>query len=779
MYSPTARSRRVRTGVDVIAARRTRARFLHPIAITLVLAVLATTTVLVPLAGTARAQGVNLIDVAVQGQTITDVQLIKNVAGLVPGSFITQENIQQAIHQVYGLDIFKNVRILGEEVEGGVRLTIEVEELPRLDKLVFEGNKKLKEKDFGLDLKRGLTIGPNRLKEAEQVIRRAYQKKGFFLVDVEAELKPTAIVGETDVVFRIEENNPVKIEAVEFVGNDRVEAGKLRKKMSNKPRGFFTSLFGGRKFDRAKYADDKIAITDHYREKGFLDAMIVSDTIILNEEKTRVTLRLEVTEGPRYYFGTTEFDGDSVLPEERLHSLLRYSEGDVFDQREFDESIGQMYEAYMEEGYLYSRIVEDTRTTDTTVDITMEISEGVPAHVHRIDITGNAKTKDKVIRRELAIFPGQIFRRSALQRSLRNVMLLNYFGNVVPDFRQLPDGRVNLDFKVEEKPTGQIQVGGGYSEQDKLVGTINLGVPNLFGNGQSANLLLEFGSRRHSYSLGFTEPWFMDTPTTVGFDIQKLDRVWDDPYVSGTEDFHQRTNGITLRLGRRLRWPDDYFTVYWNYRWEDQEFTEFSDEFDEAGRQALIASANGIISSTAFTVLRDSRNLPEFATAGSRASYRAEFGGGLLGGEWTFTKHTFNYAFFKKLWKVFTLAPQWTLGTIEGGTGPTSIPYSELFYAGGIRSDGMIRGYDDRSIVAFADTSLEAPPRWYVPSGEPIDTLRGQAMMVMNAQITFPIVPQQIHGLLFFDAGNVWLNATEMRPFTDVFTSYGFGFRLS
>lgn len=746
------------------------------------------TVVLFLMAGyeTSCAQSVDLVELAVDGAVVTDVQLIKNVSGLQSGQAVEREDIQNAVHRVFGLHLFKDVKILAEEVTDGVNLTIRVVELPRLNLMIFKGNKKLKEDDFALGWRRSQTIGPHQLKVAETTIRRAYQAKGFFLVKVQSELIPTAVTGEQDVVFTIEENSPVKVEAVEFVGNERLSDGELRKQMSNKPRGFLKSIFGGGKFDRQKYSEDLKAVIDRYREKGYLDAMVTNDTIILNETKTDVTLRLTINEGPRYYFGTSEITGMSVLSEKRLRRALKYKEGDVFDQSRYEETVGRMYESYMEEGYLYARIIDDTRTQDSTVNVSYEISEGVPAHVHRINITGNGKTKDKVIRRELTIFPGDIFRRSALQRSMRNVMLLNYFANVVPEFRQLPDGRVDLDFKVEEKPTGQIQVGGGYSEQDRLVGTINLGVPNLFGNGQSADLLLEFGSRRQSFRLGFTEPWFMDTPTTVGFDIQKLSRIWDDPFVAGNNDFTQNTIGATLRLGRRLRWPDDYFSVFWNYRWEDQEYTDFSTAFGTSTRDALTASANGIISSTSITVLRDSRNLPQFATAGSRTSYRLEVGTKLLNGDWNFTKHNLTFGFFQNLWKGFTLAPRWTVAIVQSGPSLTSVPYSELFFAGGIRSDGMIRGYNDRSIVAFVDTSQSATAPETIPgeqisdlSRQSIDTVRGQALLVLNAQITFPVVEQQIHGLFFFDAGNVWLDAAHMAPLTDMWTAYGFGFRIA
>lgn len=727
------------------------------------------------------AQNVTLADVVVEGAVTADPKLILSVSGLLKGKSIAREDLQQAVHQIFGLGLFEDVRIEGEDQAGQLKAIIKVKELPTLGTVTFRGNKKIKEKDLTLPLKPAQKVSASLMRDSEVIIKKAYHEKGYFLASVTSTQEPGVAQGEVNVVFTIDENNPVKVSAVEFTGNEKLYSDELQKKMSNKPRGFLRSIFGGGHFNREKYADDLTSITQQYRNKGYLDAVILSDTIILNEDKTHVTIQITVNEGHRYYFGSTAFEGMAVLSEDRLRRALKFNPGDVYNQDKFEDSEQQIYNAYLEEGYLYVRMLADTKTQDSIVNITYEISEGVPAHVNRIDIVGNSKTKDKVIRRELALYPGQVFRRSLLERSLRNVMLLNYFSNAVPEFNQLPDGRVDLTVRVEEKPTGQIQVGGGYSEQDKFVGTVDLGIPNLFGNGQNANFLVEYGKRRQSYRVGFTEPWLFDTPTSVGFDVSRLERTYDDPFISGTEDFTQKSTGLSTRLGRRLKWPDDYFSVYWSYRLENFEYTDFSDP----SLARTYQFSDGLISSTSMTVSRDSRDLPEFATSGSRGSYRAEFGGGLLGGDWSYTKHNFTYSVYKKVWKGLTFSPTWNLGAIQAGAGRGSVPYSELFYAGGIRSDGMIRGYSDRSIVAFEDTNTVAirpgtAPGDFIrdPDYHPVDTVRGQALYVLNAQLVFPVVARQIHGLFFFDAGNVWLDATRIDPF-DVWTSYGFGFRLA
>ncbi len=745
------------------------------------------------------AQDQVISEVTVEGNRVTDAQLIIGNSGFVPGQKVNSENIQQAIHQVYGLKLFDDVKILGEQEPGGIHLIIKVVEAPRLDKLVFKGNEDIKEEDFKLGLKRGQTITPERLKDAESAIRKAYREKGFFLVNVKPQLQPTTVVGEADAVFEIEENKPVTVEAIIFDSARQLSHSTLQKKMQNKPRSFLKSIFGGGKFNREKYAEDKTAIIDTYKKNGFLDAILVSDTIILNESKTKVTLKFEVNEGPKYYFGTTSFSGQQVFTEDKLRRTLEYKQGDVFDQESFEKSIGNIYQAYQEDGYLYARVVEDTKTVDSVVNVSCEVSEGVPAHVHRINIEGNVKTKDKVIRRELAIYPGEVFHRSSLMRSLRNVMALNYFANVNPDYKVLPDGQVDLMVKVEEKPTGQVQVGAGYSGTDKLVGTISLGIPNLGGNGQDANLSVDFGARRQSYSIGLTEPWFLDTPTTVGFDLYNTTRDVDLTYIAGTTDYTEKRKGFDLRFGRRLRWPDDYFRVYADYRLESTIAKDFSTGFKDyfSGQVSSLDKQPWpqTTSATSFTVQRDSRDLPEFAEHGSRFSYQIEFAGGALGGLWSYVKHTVSYAHYSPIFKGLTFAPSWKLTAIQGDAGVNAVPYLELLSAGGIRSDGTIRGYDDGVIQAqlLSDTTGKTRipglirggfiggqiPGGYVGSYSRYISYPGRALAVMNAELTFPVVKEQIHGLLFFDAGNVWTNLSLMKPFSNLYTSYGFGFRLT
>ncbi len=740
------------------------------------------------LALTATAQAADPIirTIIIEGNELTDERLIRNVSGLRVGARLTPSSIPDAVRRIYGLGLFADVVLSSTTGADTTAVTIKVMEHPRLGTLDFSGNDKVKDEELRkiAGLREGQIINPHLTVQARSKIKSHYRSEGYYLATIDVETTPPDSFHVVDVTFEINENNKVSVEAVIFEGNTQFSDDDLQGEMSNKPKGFFASIFGGGNFNREQYTEDKEKLTEFYHKKGYLDFVIHSDTVIVAENNKTVTITMEVEEGPRYFFGETEFVGNELYSDEQLADLLKHEPGKIFNQEKFDESLAGIYGAYMERGYLYARILDETNTMDSVVNITLEISEGVPAHVHRIDIEGNTKTKDKVIRRELAIFPGQVLRRSALIRSVRNVMQLNYFGNVEPDYDIRDDGDVDLKIKVEEKPTNQFQVGGGYSAQDKLIGTVSLGWPNLMGNGQSLNMMIDFGSRRQSYSLSFTEPWFLNTPTTVGFDLFRTSRVWDEPQVAGSNDYVEERSGAGFQLGRRLRWPDDYFRVFGSYRWENISYTDYSEPYIDSSAtdpfSLNLLDWPQVTSSMAYTVVRDSRDLPEFATKGSRAVYRVEFGGGLLGGKWNYFKNELRYSYHRPIIGKFVFAPKFELGVIQGNANIRDLPHAERFYAGGVHADGMIRGYTDGSIFATTAQDFKEIGAFNYLIGRPSpSTIRGRAMGVMNLELTLPLVSQQIYGLLFYDAGNVWENPTQMSPFSDMYTSVGFGLRIT
>ncbi len=756
-----------------------------------------------------------ITEIEVEGNHVATRSLILGVASIHVGDNLTPTAVSETIRRLYGLGIFSDVRIDAEQTASGLKVYIVVKELPKLAGLEFRGNKKIKTRDLRekLGLGVGGYISPYLIEQKKNEIHKLYAEKGYFQATITPVLTYNTDSTEAVLVFNIDEHSKVKVEKVIINGNKKVKASKLVGKMRNRKRGFLKSS----DFAQDKYEEDLTKVIDEYHKLGYIDAYLISDSISIDSTRNRMTIYLNVYEGPRYYFGTASFKGNEELPTSFLKKLLKYKPGDVFDLDKYDETISELASAYYEIGHLHIRIL-DERTTraDSIIDVTYDITEGLPSYIHLVNIVGNRKTKEKVIRRELKVLPGEKFSRTLLIRSVRDAMALNYFEMVDPVPINLPNGDVDIEFQIKEKQTGQISAGAGYNSQDKLVGTFGMGIPNFRGEGQNLSFNLDYGSRRNSFSISFTEPWLFGRPTLLGFNAFALNRRWFNDYTEG------RTGG-SIRVGRRLRWPDNYFRVYGSYSLERNKFFDFDDAYIAQNSYKSqyyyndpgTAAANDVLlgqithepypgsiisyneepltaSRLSFTITRDSRNLPEFATKGSRFSYTLQTTGGLLGGFWKYQKHEISLAkFFPLFWKM-AIAFRVQYGVVTSPAGDDRILITDRFTPGGVAFDGIVRGYDDGSLtpdsmVTQSDTSFfYNDPNAIIGVDQPSDTtfnnfrtrVRGKYMLISNVEIQIPISERQLYGLLFFDAGNSWLNRRDIKPFSGLYKSVGFGFRI-
>ncbi|HUV31128.1 MAG TPA: outer membrane protein assembly factor BamA [Acidobacteriota bacterium] len=758
----------------------------------------------------------NVVALDIEGNRIATKSLILGVSSIHLGSPLTQSATQETLQRLYGLGIFSDVRIEAEEATGGLRVTIVVKELPKLEGLTITGNKKIKTKAIKEKLALGVGgyISPYLIHLKRQEILDLYAEKGYFRAEVSSALEYSEDSTAASLTYSIDERSKVKVERVVMTGNVRVKANDLIKKMRNRKRGFLKSS----DFAQEEYEEDLQKIVEEYHKRGFIDAHLVSDSTHINPETNRMTVYLEVYEGPLYYFGNAEFKGTDIMGEEILRAGLKFHTGETFNAETYEESLYEIYTTYQEIGHLHVRVLDEKLTrNDSIIDISYDVNEGLPSHIRLVNIVGNTKTKEKVIRRELRVFPGQVFNRSLLLRSIREVMALNYFANVEPVPVDLPSGDVDLEFKIEEKQTGQVSAGAGYNSQDKLVGSLGMGIPNLRGNGQDISFNVDFGSRRNSFNVSFTEPYLFGRPTLLGADLFLLNRRWFNDYTEGRQ-------GGAIRLGRRLRWPDNYVRVYTSYRLERNRFYDFDDFFrkensykttymwaaDSVDGEYVAARDTTIIggaipgsvlaydekwnaaSRFSMTVTRDSRNLPEFATRGSVLSYTFAQTGGILGGFWEYQKHSVSVAKFIPLFWKFAVAAKVEYGVITSPAGDNRILLSDRFTPGGTTFDGIVRGYDDGSLTPDSTVTQSDTTFLYLDPNAPIGStpdstsflpsfktrVRGKYMLVTNLELQFPIAERSVYALLFFDAGNSWLQRRDIRPFTDLFAGAGFGFRL-
>ena len=692
----------------------------------------------------------------VQGNFRSNEGLIRATSGLAVGDEITLPQIQAAIRNIYAVGMFSDVVIKHETLGyNREKIIIEVTEFPILNTLTITGNKKIKKDDLlkKIRILTGQIVNPQSLTRAIDDILKEYRDKGYYLARVVPEQTPAG-EGRVDVNLVITEGDRVQVKRIRFIGAEAFPQSKLRDQMDTKEDRWWRSA----DFNEEKYREDKEKVLKFYRKQGYREASIVKDSVYLDDSKKNLFIDITIDQGVQYHYGNITWHGNALLSDEQVHRLLRLKEGDVYNREAFDEAVFRLASAYQEQGYwgVDPGSVESPR--HDTIDVAFNIIEGEPSQVHFIDIVGNDKTKDKVIRREMTLVPGEIFRRSDLERSHRNVFYLNYFEDVTPDIKPQATGDVDVILTVKEKPTGTVNMAVGYGETDKWVGSIGLSIPNLMGNGQQLDFQWEFGQSRTSFYLSFTEPWLFDTPTSGTITFFNIKRELD---------VTEESRGFSVQVGRRLRWPDDYSRVYTSYSFRTERYT-FPTSFTDEDKRAYVSDPNNptlLSSSVGFGYVRDSRNLPLFPTQGSYLSYDIQFAGGPMGGDVAYRRHLVNLNYYLPLIEIKGWSPALALKTTFGqinASKPLDVPLSERFRPGGISFDGQIRGYYDYGVG---------------PKDEYGRSTGGFTMLITSAEVSFPIVNQQIYALAFADAGNAWRNLTEMNPY-ELRRSAGLGVRF-
>jgi outer membrane protein insertion porin family len=438
-----------------------------------------------------------------------------------------------------------------------------------------------------------------------------------------------------------------------------------------------------------------------------------------------VRIDIELKEGRKYYAGNVHFTGNEVLPTEYLQAQVRLDSGKVFDYYLYEATRKAITDSYREDGYLFVQLGETkTYVNDSIVNLNFALVEGLPAQIHKVFVRGNTKTKDKVIRREIKLYPGDTYRQSLLERSFRDIMQLNYFDNVVPDIQVAGEQDVDLVFMVSEREagTGQFGAGAAYSQADGFVFTLSLSIPNCcMGDGQSANMNAEYGIDKKSIALGFSEPWFRDTPTRLGMSANYS--WWGSSYSA--HDILRY--GGSVYVGRRLTWPDDYFYAQTGVSWQRNE--------QGPNVPGSLVLFTGNEASLDFVIIRDDKNLPIFPTEGSRyvLSVSRAFPG-FLWGNFDFWQADLSIKWWFPLWSdKLALGVTNEFGVITGD----SLQYRTLYQMGGaLGYKGLMRGYAAGSLGAYR---------------------LGRSYQYFGAELTWPVAPNRFYLLpIFFDAGNVF-----------------------
>ena len=687
----------------------------------------------------------------VQGCFIQQPSVVENAVGLRRGAEFSSADIQTAIKKLYRLGLFRTVDfVVTSEIDSAVSLLCKVTEYPIVEAIEFSGNKKFKQKDFEekMTLKKGQVASDASLFDNVASIKKLYSQKGYLLAEVTAETIPSKVPGNVVVKFKIKDNDKVMVKHIAFKGNSDVKESKLKSKFKTKEK----KLLWGGDFDQNLYRSHLDSLIMYYNDLGYIDARIVHDSVWYGDTKKDLFIEIEVSEGRKYYTGDFFFSGNKVLESAQLLRTVSLKKGKPFQKSKFETTREYITNAYREEGFLWVQVKDKQSFRSDTIDVTFDINESKPAIVRKIAVSGNSKTREKVIRREMTIYPGQKYKQSLMMRSVRDIYQLNFFSNVKPDLNPNDDGTVDLDFGITEKENiGQFSLGAAYSQVEQFMGTMSLSIPNFRGEGEKLDLSMQIGQRNQQISLGFTEPWAFNSPTTLGGSISYSNLQWSNG--DRTMEY-----GFSGSVGRRLRWPDDYFSAeaYYELKYK-QDYDTSSTRFSNG----IHLQPQGILSRLRLTLRRDDSDMPTFPNEGSIFSISPEIAG--LGGSYRYLKTMTSCDwYFPVIWK-FVLGAHSKFGLINalpGTDNEINISRWDALAAGGVwYVDGQIRGYTDMRFGGRGDPE------------------RGKALLTMSSELRFPILEQTLYLSGFADMGNTWASL-ETVNMMDLYPGVGVGVRL-
>lgn len=753
-----------------------------------------------------------VLQVEVEGTRRIDEAAVLAAIGLRRGEQINPQKVRRDLKSVYDTGWFRDVVIDLEQKDGGVIVRFLVTEKPAIREVKIEGNKKLDEEDIRevIEVRSFAVLNQATVADNIAAIRDLYIEKGYYLAEVDVE---TTEVGDdqVDLTFQITENRKVVVQRIDFSGNDHIPDRKIKRFLQIKEGGIVPWLTSTGNFDRDLLATDQEIARYVFLEEGFVDVKVEPPKVYLSPDKRFIFISYDIVEGEQYDIGELDVVGD-FIPEEGLtreaalqvmsgrpvadiqEEQWRSSEGrgkralaieqkgarlvsgELFKSSQLQFVMANLSSLYEDQGYAFVNIVPltDTHPDSQTVDITFQIERGDKVRIGRINITGNDPTFDKIVRREVLINEGEIYRGSLIKASRARLERLGFFEEVnISTPRGDGEDVLDLNIQVAEQPTGSFSLGMGYSNLESFVLTANVSKNNFLGLGYTMSAAINFSALRRDGNLSFFDPHFLDSRWSLLLSLYSQSRSFQ-------LDEYQR--GASIGIGRYLDLRDD-IQLRFDYSIQDVGLNNVTPFQQHALGGDLYR--NGLTSSAGIDLSIDKRNNRIFPTQGWYASANTSLSGGfrinpdqvvsLLGGDFNFWENQANFRFYQPLIKdkdILVLRFNTSLGRIQSTDGRV-IPLIHRYRAGGINS---VRGYNWFSLgPSIRSLTTDDPVR-----ADDRLVVGGTETWVNNFEIESPIIrAAQIKAVIFFDAGNAFgdpWGTGHLNPF-GLRSAYGAGIR--
>ncbi|HEX9477892.1 MAG TPA: outer membrane protein assembly factor BamA [Methylomirabilota bacterium] len=661
-------------------------------------------------------------EIAVQGNRRVQEAVILGRVGAKIGSPFVANRTAEDIRAIFSLGFFDDVQVKVEDFEGGVKLTYMVVERPFVRDIVFAGNKKedsatLQEK---IELKLGSVYNPVEVNKGADKLKEYYEQEGYFEVGITPEIEKLPD-GDVTVTYRIAEGRRISIDQIVIEGAQGLTPKQVKGAMDTQEREYIV-LRGT--VQRQRLDEDVDRIIQLYNDHGYVQARVESSEIQVDREKARATIRIVVVEGPQFKVGGVDVMGNAVLPVEEIRKRIELKTGDVFSRSKLRDSVKGITDLYSAVGRASADVSPNTLqdTPGRLVNIVFEINEGPETYVERINISGNTRSEEKILRREIPMAEGDLFTSQKLARAKQKLTNLNYFDKV--EAKTAPGSakdKVIVNIEVTEKPTGLFSIGGGYSSQDGVLGTLDLSQRNFLGKGWEVFLRLRGGQNVQTGTIGFTEPWLFDQPLAAGFDIFNTRRILPDYTVNSL--------GADIRLGHPL---GEYSR--WNaiYRVSQDRITNVN----PLGSPELISQEGTHLTSlVGLSLSRDTRDSVYDPTRGTTVSLGMDFAG--VGFGERFARSVFSTTYFQPLpWLDHVLSFRLMAG-YSFGWSKNPVPLFERFYLGGSNS---LRQFKSFQVSPKDNTGTR---------------IGGNSELLGTVEYQIPLF-FGIKAAVFYDVGQVW-----------------------
>jgi len=677
-------------------------------------------------------------DIRVEGIQRTEAGTVFSYLPVKVGDVLDDEKAAAAIKALYATGFFKDVRL---ESENGVLIVV-IEERPAIAQINIVGAKefekdKLKEGLKQAGLAESRIFDRSTLEKAEQELKQQYMARGKYAVKITTTTTPLER-NRVGITFHVDEGRTAKIRKINIVGNKAFKEKDLLGAFSLRTPGLLTWLTKEDQYSKQKLGGDLESLRSYYLNRGYLEFSIESTQVSITPDMQDIYITVNIVEGPKYDVSEIKLAGELLVPEEELRTLIKLSAGDTFSREKLTESIKLITDRLGDDGYAFANVNASPQLDKEKqqVAFTFFIDPGRRVYVRRINITGNSRTRDEVIRREMRQFEGGWYSTSKINRSKTRVDRLNYFTAVNVETPAVPGttDQIDVNVEVKEKPTGAVMFGAGYSNMEGLILSASVAQDNIFGTGKFVNLMVNTGSVNKTYSLSYTDPYFTKDGVTAGFDLYK--RVLNTRTLSSVMNFNTDTLGAGLRFGIPINENDSILgglgaeqTTIDLGADSPQRNIDFVNKF---GRTTLNIPAT-------LSWRRDGRDSAIWTTSGTTQRVFAEVG--LPGGDLTYYKLSYDLRWYFPITEIFTLMLNGELGYGNGYFGK-ELPFFKNFFAGGNTS---VRGYNISSLGPRDATNR---------------TLGGNKRAVGNIEVLFPMPGMRndrtVRLSAFLDGGTVW-----------------------